>query len=344
MASVADTSSAPVDTLGRPLRDLRISLTDRCNFRCGYCMPRELFGADHAFLPRSELLTPDELDRVVRVFVDLGVRKLRITGGEPLVRKDLESVIERLAGIHGIEDICLTTNASLLTAQRARSLRDAGVNRATVSLDAVDDAIFQQMNDVGFPLDRVLAGIQYAADANLDPVKVNMVVQRGTNDGQIEPMAEHFRHSGHIVRFIEYMDVGASNGWCLDEVVPSREVIDRIHARWPVAPVEPNYHGEVAERWRYCDGAGEIGVISSVTQPFCGSCTRARLSAEGKLFTCLFGAFGHDLRGLLRDGADEAALEAKLRGIWQRRSDRYSEERGEHTLPMPKPEMSYIGG
>jgi cyclic pyranopterin phosphate synthase len=342
----ADTGSAlsPVDTLGRELRDLRISLTDRCNFRCGYCMPRELFGADHAFLPRSELLSHDEIERLVRIFVDLGVRKLRITGGEPLVRKDLESVIERVAGIPGIDDICLTTNASLLTPERARSLRDAGVNRATVSLDAMDDTIFQRMNDVGFPLERVLAGIGYAADAGLDPLKVNMVVQRGTNDSQIEPMAEHFRHSGHIVRFIEFMDVGASNGWCLDQVVPSREVVDRIHAQWPVEALEPNYHGEVAERWRYTDGGGEFGVISSVTQPFCGSCTRARLSAEGKLFTCLFGAAGHDLRGMLREGDQDAAIEAQLRRIWQRRSDRYSEQRGEYTLPTPKVEMSYIGG
>jgi cyclic pyranopterin phosphate synthase len=333
-----------VDTLGRELRDLRISLTDRCNFRCGYCMPRELFGADHAFLPRSELLTHDEIERLVRVFVGLGVRKLRITGGEPLVRKDLESVIQRVATIDGIEDVCLTTNASLLTAQRARSLRDAGVNRATISLDAVDDQTFQRMNDVGFPLDRVLAGIGHAADAGLDPIKINMVVQRGVNDDQIEPMADHFRHSGHIVRFIEFMDVGVSNGWCLDQVVPSREVIDRIHARWPVEPLDANYRGEVAERWRYQDGAGELGVISSVTQPFCGSCTRARLSAEGQLFTCLFGAAGHDLRSMVREGADDTAIEQRLRGIWQRRSDRYSEQRGEYTLPTPKVEMSYIGG
>lgn len=344
MAGEPETAPAPVDTLGRALRDLRISLTDRCNFRCGYCMPRELFGADHAFLPRSELLTHDEIERLVRVFVRLGVRKLRITGGEPLVRKDLESVIERLAGLEGIEDVCLTTNASLLTAERARSLRDAGVNRATISLDAVDDAIFQRMNDVGFPLDRVLAGIDHAAQAGLDPIKINMVVQRGINDDQIEPMAGHFRHSGHIVRFIEFMDVGVTNGWRMEHVVPSQEIVDRLHAQWPIEPLEPNYHGEVAERWRYRDGAGEIGVISSVTQPFCGSCTRARLSAEGQLFTCLFGTAGHDLRGLLRDGADDQAVEARLRGIWQRRSDRYSEQRGEYTLPTPKVEMSYIGG
>jgi len=336
--------SSPFDTLGRPLRDLRISLTDRCNFRCGYCMPRELFGADHQFLANAALLDGEELERLVRVFAQLGVRKLRITGGEPLLRRGLESIIERLADLDGIEDVCLTTNASLLTADRARALRDAGVNRATISLDAVDDATFQRMNDVGSPLHRVLDGIEHAAAAGLTPVKINTVVQRGINDDQIEPMAGHFRHTGHIVRFIEYMDVGASNGWRMEQVVPSREVIDRIHAQWPVEPLEANYHGEVAERWRYRDGAGEVGAISSVTQPFCGSCTRARLSAEGQLFTCLFGTAGHDLRGLLRQGHDDTTIKGHLRGIWQRRSDRYSEQRGEYTLPMPKVEMSYIGG
>jgi len=307
-------------------------------------MPRELFGSDHQFLANSALLDGEELERLVRVFAQLGVRKLRITGGEPLLRRGLEAVIQRLAAIDGIEDVCLTTNASLLTADQARALRDAGVNRATISLDAVDDATFQRMNDVGFPLQRVLEGIDNASAAGLMPVKINTVVQRGINDDQIEPMAGNFRHTGHILRFIEYMDVGASNGWRMDQVVPSREVLDRIHTQWSVEPLEANYHGEVAERWRYRDGAGEVGVISSVTQPFCGSCTRARLSAEGRLYTCLFAGKGHDLRAKLRQGVDEETIESELRRIWQRRSDRYSEERGEYTLPTPKVEMSYIGG
>ena len=345
MPTHATASAAPADVLGRPLRDLRISLTDRCNFRCTYCMPRHLFGSAHDFLPRSEILSFEEIERLTRLFAGLGVRKLRLTGGEPLLRRDMEKLIARLSAIPGIEDIAVTTNGALLDRDRARALADAGVTRITVSLDAIDDATFRRINDVGFPVDRVLAAIDNARAAGLTPVKVNAVVQRGLNDDQIVPLAGHFRGSGCIPRFIEYMDVGTSNGWRFEDVVPAREIVERIGERWPLLPLPANYPGETANRWRYADGAGEIGVIASVTQPFCGGCTRARLSAEGKLFTCLFGGHGHDLRQLLRDGADDDAVAETLAGIWGRRRDRYSEERtAESAARRGKAEMSYIGG
>jgi cyclic pyranopterin phosphate synthase len=333
----------PTDTLARPLRDLRISVTDRCNFRCTYCMPKSQFGADHAFLDRAALLDFAEIERLVRVFAGLGVRKIRLTGGEPLVRPHLEQLIERIAGVDGIDDIALTTNGSLLSAARARTLADAGLGRVTVSLDGLDDATFMAINDVGFPVARVLDGIGHAHGAGL-PVKINAVVQRGVNEDQILPLAGHFRGSGHILRFIEFMDVGTTNGWRLEDVVSAREIRDRIHAVWPLEPAAPNYAGEVANRWRYRDGTGEVGLIASVTQPFCRGCTRARLSAEGSLYTCLFAGVGTDLRGLLRSGAADARLRDEVAGIWQRRDDRYSEQRSEETVRRPRVEMSYIGG
>jgi cyclic pyranopterin phosphate synthase len=333
------------DAFGRPLRDLRISLTDRCNFRCTYCMPRDRFGAAHAFLPRGEILSFEEIERLVRLFAELGVRKLRLTGGEPLLRRDIEKLIARLAVVPGIEDISLTTNGSLLDHDRAQALAGAGLRRVTVSLDALDDTVFHRVNDVGFPVARVLAAIEHAVRAGLAPVKINAVIRRGVNEDQILPLAERFRGSGCIPRFIEYMDVGASNGWRLDDVVPAREIVARIDERWPLAPLPPNYPGETANRWRYADGGGEIGVIASVTQPFCGGCTRARLSAEGKLFTCLFGTHGHDLRRRLREGASDEYLRNTLGLLWTRRRDRYSERRGAATAAQrQKVEMSYIGG
>ncbi len=332
----------PHDTLGRPLRDLRISVTDRCNFRCVYCMPREVFGRDYEFLARRELLSFEEITRLARAFVQNGVEKIRLTGGEPLVRRDLPRLVEQLAEIPGL-DLTLTTNGSLL-AQHAQTLRDAGLTRVTVSLDSLDDATFRAMNDVDFPVERVLEGIDAAAASGLSPVKVNMVVKRGVNDDSVVPMAAHFRDSGHILRFIEYMDVGHTNGWRLDDVVPAAEIVAAIDAEFPLEPADPNYRGEVARRWRYQDGSGEIGVIASVTQPFCGDCTRARISAEGRLYTCLFGLEGHDLRGLVRGGASDDELTAAIGGIWQGRRDRYSELRSAATTDLPKVEMSYIGG
>jgi cyclic pyranopterin phosphate synthase len=332
-----------LDTLGRPLRDLRVSVTDRCNFRCGYCMPREAFGADYAFLPRAEILSFEEIKRVVRASVALGVRKVRLTGGEPLVRRNLEALVAMLATVEGIEDLTLTTNASLL-AGRAQALADAGLHRVTVSLDALDDETFMRMNDAGFPVSRVLDGIAAADAAGLGPVKLNAVIRRGINEHAVLDLAEHFRGTGTTVRFIEYMDVGHSNGWRLDDVVPADEIVAAIEARWPLEPVDRDYRGEVARRYRYRDGAGEIGVISSVSQPFCGDCTRARLSADGRLFTCLFATAGHDLRALLRAGATDAALTDALRTIWTGRSDRYSELRSLETVELPKVEMSFIGG
>ena len=329
------------DTLGRPLRDLRISVTDRCNFRCVYCMPKEVFGRDYQFLPRKELLTFEEIERVSRILVDLGVHKLRITGGEPLLRRDLEVLVGRLAEL-GDLDVTLTTNGALL-ARKARALAEAGLSRVTVSLDSLDDQVFRAMNDVDFPVARVLAGIDAAADAGL-PVKVNVVVKRGLNDGSVLEMARRFRGTGHIVRFIEYMDVGATNGWRMDDVVPAAEIVAALGAEFPLEPVESAYRGEVAERYRYRDGAGEIGVIASVTQPFCGDCTRARLSADGKLYTCLFAVRGHDLRDALRSDAGDDEIEAAIRAIWTRRTDRYSELRTEKTSGLHKVEMSYIGG
>ena len=328
-------------TLGRPLRDLRISVTDRCNFRCVYCMPKEVFGRDHRFLERRELLTFEEIERLAHAFVAHGVEKIRITGGEPLVRRDLERLIEKLAAI-GELDVTLTTNGSLLPA-KAAALRDAGLRRVTVSLDSLDDEVFRGMNDVDFPVQKVLEGIDAATAAGL-PVKVNMVVKRGVNDRDVVPMARFFREQGHVLRFIEYMDVGHSNGWRMDDVVPAAEIVAAIDEELPLEPAEANYRGEVARRWRYRDGSGEIGVIASVTQPFCGDCTRARLSAEGRLYTCLFGMRGHDLRAVLRDGATDEELTTEIGRIWGRRTDRYSEIRSENTVDLPKVEMSYIGG
>ena len=329
-----------MDRLGRPLRDLRISVTDRCNFRCVYCMPKEVYGREYRFLERRELLSFEEIERLARVFVGRGVEKIRITGGEPLVRRELERLVAMLAPLGA--DLTLTTNGSLLAA-KARSLADAGLERITVSLDSLDDAVFRSMNDVDFPVERVLAGIEAAAAAGL-PVKVNMVVKRGLNDGDVVDMARYFRGSGHVLRFIEYMDVGHTNGWRLDDVVPAAEIVASIESEFPLEPVEPAYRGEVANRYRYADGAGEVGVIASVTQPFCGDCTRARLSAEGRLYTCLFAVRGHDLRAVLRGGASDEELAVAVDGIWSRRTDRYSELRSAETADLPKVEMSYIGG
>ncbi|MDQ6917457.1 MAG: GTP 3',8-cyclase MoaA [Pseudomonadota bacterium] len=339
-------TGALADTRGRLLRDLRISVTDRCNFRCVYCMPKEVFGRDYSFLPQSELLTFEEIVRLARIFKAHGVEKIRLTGGEPLLRKHIERLIEMLADIGGL-DLTLTTNGALL-AKKARALKDAGLNRVTVSLDALDDGVFRAMNDVDFPVARVLDGIDAAAEAGLKPVKVNMVVKRGVNDSEILPMARHFRNSGHILRFIEYMDVGHTNHWRMDDVIPSAEVIRIIGQEFPLAPIDANYSGEVAERWRYV-GPGapvpaEIGVISSVTQAFCHSCTRARLATDGKLYTCLFATQGHDLRALLRSGGADEAIDNYLAAIWSQRGDRYSEIRSARTVALPKVEMSYIGG
>lgn len=331
------------DTLDRPVRDLRISVTDRCNFRCTYCMPKEVFDRDYVFLPRDELLTFEEITRLVGVFVGLGVQKVRITGGEPLLRRGVERLVAMLSALDGLEDLTLTTNGALLR-RRAEALVAAGLNRVTVSLDSLDDATFREMNGVDFPVARVLAGIAAGAEAGLAPIKVNAVIKRGANDAAVEEMAGHFRGTGHVVRFIEYMDVGVTNGWRLDEVVPVAEIIERIDTRWPLEPITPSYTGEVARRYRYRDGAGEIGVIGSVTQPFCDDCTRARLSAEGGLYTCLFATAGSDLRGALRSGADDDELRRVVREVWERRSDRYSEERSAVPLGLPKVEMSYIGG
>jgi cyclic pyranopterin phosphate synthase len=332
-----------LDRLDRPLRDLRISVTDRCNFRCIYCMPKEVFGRDHAFLPRSDILDFEEIERVVYAAVALGVRKVRLTGGEPLVRRNLETLVAMLAGVGAITDLTLTTNGSLLAA-KAHLLAEAGLDRVTVSLDALDDETFTRMNDVGFPVSRVLDGIAAAEAAGLGPIKVNAVIRRGLNEHAVLDLAEHFRGTDTTVRFIEYMDVGHTNGWRMDDVVPAAEVVAAIDARWPIEPVDPDYRGEVAQRYRYRDGAGEIGVITSVTQPFCADCTRARLSADGQLYTCLFATSGHDLRAVLRSGASDADLADALRAIWTRRDDRYSELRTLETVDLPKVEMSFIGG
>ncbi|MEO8290834.1 MAG: GTP 3',8-cyclase MoaA [Gaiellaceae bacterium] len=332
---------ATSDRLGRPLRDLRISVTDRCNFRCVYCMPKEVYGRDYEFLARRDLLTFEEIARLARIFAGLGVEKIRLTGGEPLVRRDIERLVEMLARIPEL-DLTLTTNGALL-AGKAKSLRDAGLRRITVSLDSLDDAVFRAMNDVDFPVERVLAGIEAAAAAGL-PVKVNVVVKRGVNEESVLPMARYFRESGQIVRFIEYMDVGHTNGWRLDDVAAAAEIVAAIDAELPLVPVAPRYVGEVAERWRYADGSGEVGVIASVTRPFCGNCTRARLSAEGSLYTCLFATKGHDLRVLLRSGDGDEKVVAELSAIWGARTNRYSELRSAETSDLPKVEMSYIGG
>jgi cyclic pyranopterin phosphate synthase len=332
-----------IDTLNRPLHDLRISVTDRCNFRCTYCMPRSVFGKDYQFLPHDQLLSFEEITQLTRNFVDLGVRKVRLTGGEPLMRRELETLIAMLAAIPGVEDLAMTTNGSF-PVKRVQSLKDAGLKRISVSLDSLDDAVFKQMNDADFPVASVLEWIEASAAAGLGPVKVNMVVRRGVNEHSILPMTRYFREKGHIVRFIEYMDVGHSNGWRLDEVMKASEIRDMINAELPIEPVEPNYRGEVAERYRYADGRGEIGIIASVSQPFCGACNRARISADGRLFTCLFAIKGTDLRGLLRNGADDEQIKQAIGSVWQKRTDRYSELRSSQTADLPKVEMSYIGG
>ena len=330
-----------LDRRNRRVRDLRISVTDRCNFRCVYCMPKDVFGHDHAFLPRAELLSFEEIGRIARIFVDQGVEKIRITGGEPLLRRHIENLIERLAKLP--VELTLTTNGSLLV-KKAQALKDAGLQRVTVSLDGIDDAVFRRMNDVDYPVGDVLDGIAAAAAAGLAPIKVNCVVKRGSNDDQILPLARHFRNSGHILRFIKFMDVGTSNGWRMDEVLPSADVIARINAEFPLEAIDANYPGEVAERWRYKDGAGEVGVISSVTQAFCSSCTRIRLSTEGQLYTCLFAQGGYDLRALLRKGAGNEQLRRVIAAVWRERDDRYSEIRTAATALPGKIEMSYIGG
>jgi cyclic pyranopterin phosphate synthase len=335
-----------LDRLGRPLETLRISVTDRCNFRCVYCMPKEVFGRDYTFLDRKELLSLEELARAVGVFAGLGIRTVRITGGEPLVRRNVEHLIELLAAIERPDgsrlELALTTNGSLLP-QKAEALAAAGLSRVTVSLDSLDDAAFRAMNDVDFPVERVLAGIDAAAAAGL-PVKVNAVVKRGANDGDVLALAERFRGSGHVLRFIEYMDVGSTNGWRLEDVVSADEIVQRIGERWPLEPVALESPDSTARRFRYLDGAGEIGVVASVTKPFCGGCSRARLSAEGRLYTCLFATRGHDLRAPLRLGASDEELAELLRDVWGRRTDRYSELRSAETAALPKVEMSYIGG
>ena len=331
------------DTFDRPLRDLRVSVTDRCNFRCVYCMPREVFGPDFQFLDRQELLTYEEIVRLSRIFIAQGVEKIRVTGGEPLVRRDLPLLIEQLAALDGLQDLTLTTNGALLPAQ-AGPLREAGLTRITVSLDSLDDATFRAMNDVEVGVDVVLAGIDAARDAGLWPIKVNAVVKRGLNDHTIVDLARHFHGTGVIVRFIEYMDVGTTNGWVLDHVVPAAEIVERIDDALPLEPLDPNYRGEVARRYRYRDGGGEIGVITSITQPFCGDCTRARLSPEGELFTCLFGASGFDLRALLRSGFTDEELAAAIARVWRIRDDRYSDLRTDATTELKRVEMSHIGG
>ena len=347
-----------VDTRGRPLRDLRISVTDRCNFRCNYCMPKEVFDKDYPYLPHSALLSFEEITRLASLFLAHGVRKIRLTGGEPLLRKNIEELIAQLAQLRTVDgkapDLTLTTNGSLL-ARKAKALKEAGLNRVTVSLDGLDDAVFRRMNDVDFPVADVLAGIEAAHAAGLSHIKVNMVVKRGTNDHEILPMARHFRGTGTTLRFIEYMDVGATNGWRMDEVLPSAELIERLRAELPLVPLEPSSPGETAERWGYADASGqhnpalgEVGVISSVTQAFCHDCNRARLSTEGKLYLCLFASQGYDLRSLLRGGASDAAIAAAIAPIWQQRSDRYSELRStlpaDNTQGARRVEMSYIGG
>ncbi len=336
------TQLAVTDRLNRPLRDLRISVTDRCNFRCVYCMPKEVFGKDYQFLERKALLSFEEITRLARIFRGNGIEKIRLTGGEPLIRRNIEQLIEMLAAVPGL-DLTLTTNGSSLV-KKARALKAAGLKRITVSLDSLDDKVFMAMNDVDYPVAKVIEGIDAAAAAGLTPIKINMVVKRGVNEDSIVPMARFFKERGHILRFIEYMDVGHTNGWRMDDVVTAKEIVTMIGREMPLEPADPNYTGEVAERWRYKDGKGEIGVIASVTQAFCRDCTRARISTEGQLYTCLFATSGHDLRGLLRNGASDEEIHASIRRIWSARTDRYSEIRSEKTVPLKKIEMSYIGG
>ncbi len=345
--AAGDASGRSRDRLDRPLRDLRISVTDRCNFRCTYCMPREAFGDDYRFLPHDQLLSFEEIARLAKIFANQGIAKIRLTGGEPLLRRNLERLIGMLATITLPEgrpvELTLTTNGSLL-ARKARALKDAGLRRVTVSLDALDDPTFMAMNDADFPVAKVLEGIEAAAAAGLAPIKINMVVKRGVNEHSILPMARYFKRSGHVLRFIEFMDVGATNGWRMDDVIPSSEIVRMIGAEMPLEAIDPNYPGEVARRWRYRDGSGEIGVISSVTQAFCGSCTRARISTEGMLYTCLFATSGYDFRVLLREGKSDADISAAIAAVWGTRDDRYSEIRTAETPKQRKIEMSYIGG
>jgi GTP 3',8-cyclase len=331
-----------IDTMQRPLRDLRISVTDRCNFRCVYCMPKEIFGPDYEFLNRSQILTFEEITRLARVFVGHGVKKIRLTGGEPLVRKDFPELIAMLAEIPDL-DLTMTTNGALLP-KFAQQLKDAGLKRVTVSLDSLDNEIFKSMNDVDFPVEKVIEGMDAAAAVGLTPIKVNMVVKRGVNESSILPMARFFREKGYILRFIEYMDVGSTNGWRMDDVVSAKEIVSIINAEMPLEPADPNYRGEVAERWQYKDGGGEVGVVASVTQAFCRDGNRARLSAEGKLYTCLFAIKGHDFRDLMRGGASDEEISQLITNIWGKRADRYSEIRSENSIPLPKVEMSHIGG
>jgi cyclic pyranopterin phosphate synthase len=336
-------AATPTDTLGRPIRDLRISVTDRCNFRCTYCMPKEIFNSSFQYLQRTELLSFEEIERVAKCFARHGVTKLRLTGGEPLLRTGIEDLVARLAAIPEINDLALTTNGALL-ARKAATLAAAGLHRVTVSLDSLDDTTFMAMNDVDFPVQKVLDGIDAGAQAGLGPIKINMVVKRGVNDTSVIDMAAHFKGTGHTLRFIEYMDVGATNGWELGDVVAAQTLVETLNQAFPIEPIAPAYPGEVATRWRYRDGTGEIGVISSVTQPFCGNCTRARLSAVGALYTCLFAASGTDLRQLLRQSPDDEALEQTVSSVWTHRSDRYSETRTSRTTGVTKVEMSHIGG
>jgi GTP 3',8-cyclase len=345
LREAADTpagAAPPADTRGRLLHDLRISVTDRCNFRCVYCMPKDVYGRDFPFLPHAELLTFEEIARIARIFVARGVRKIRLTGGEPLLRRNLERLVAMLAAIGGV-DLTLTTNGALL-ARKAQALRDAGLSRVTVSLDALDDATFRAMNDVDFPVQRVLDAIDAAKRAGFGPIKVNAVVKRGMNEHGIVPLAHHFRDSGDIVRFIEYMDVGHTNGWRMDHVVPAAEIVATIDRAFPLEPIDANYPGEVAQRWRYRDNGNEIGVIASVTQAFCRDCTRARLSTDGKLYTCLFADSGYDFRSLLRGGYDDTQIGNALAAVWRKRADRYSEIRSAATPRQSRIEMSYIGG
>lgn len=332
-----------VDKLNRPLRDLRVSVTDRCNFRCVYCMPKSVFNKEYKFLPRAELLSFEEITRVVNTAAEFGVKKIRLTGGEPLIRNDLEQLIEWIAAVDGIDDVSLTTNASLLTKKRAASLRSAGLQRLNVSLDAIDDETFKRVNDVGIGVQSVLDGIENASSAGFESIKVNMVVKKGLNDHSILPMAKFFHGTGQILRFIEFMDVGSTNAWDLSHVVTSQQIADRINAELPIKPIEANYRGEVAKRWQYVDGGGEIGIITSVSDPFCGDCSRARLSATGSIYTCLFASSGHDLRPVLRNQSD-AELRNEFKRIWSAREDRYSETRTQVSVIRPKVEMSFIGG
>ena len=341
---------ANTDKLNRPLRDLRISVTDRCNFRCGYCMPKDVFGKDYSFLKSSSLLRYSEIRQLVSVFADLGVRKIRLTGGEPLLRNDLEELVEMIAAIPAIEDIAITSNASLLTDERARSLKTSGVRRVNISLDALTPKIYQQINEIPYPLEDILAGVDSALNAGFDSVKINMVVQKGINQDDILPMVQYFRGTDAILRFIEFMDVGNHNQWNLDRVFSAREIVETINAEYPVKPLDANYTGEVAQRWQYADGKGEIGVIASITQPFCGGCTRARLSAKGELYTCLFATSGHNLKALLDRGMSHEEIQKEITAIWQNREDQYSmmraASRPAHRLSggSQKVEMSYIGG